>query len=65
MAQAEQGRYSFLVDSLANKHQIARAVNRYFGVKVKKVRTAFATGRVKKAIVELAKGEKIELLEGD
>ncbi len=72
------GRYAFEVDRRATKSTIAQAVEEVFGVKVKKVRTTMMRGKTKrsgryrrpikqadwkKAIVELAEGEKIDLLE--
>lgn len=71
------GRYTFRVDDRAHKHEIADAVEHAFGVEVVKVRTlkvrskpkrrGLSVGRSrawKKAIVELAPGETIELFEG-
>ena len=68
---------AFEVDRKANKTQIKQAVEKYFGVKVKSVRTMICRGRSKrtsrgigsvpywkKAIVRLKKGEKITLFEG-
>jgi len=57
------GKYSFWVDKRANKKEIARAVREFFGVKVKKVWTQTYQGKGKKAIVQLAEGEKIALFE--
>lgn len=67
--------YAFEVDVRANKVQIRQAVERIFGVKVERVNTSRlkgATHRVgwnlttesemKKAVVKLAEGEKIDLL---
>ena len=72
-----EGKYTFRVDDRAHKTQIAQAVQEVFGVKVAKVRTAkvrskpkrrgLSQGRTrawKKAIVQLAPGERIELFEG-
>ena len=69
--------YAFEVDRKASKTQIKKAVEKYFGVKVKSVRTSNERGRArrtsrgvgsvpywKKAIVRLHKDEKITLLEG-
>jgi len=76
--EAVWGRYFFEVDRRATKPEIAKAVEETFGVKVKKVRTSMVRGKTKrsgryrrpvkqtdwkKAIVELAEGEKIDLLE--
>jgi len=70
----EQGRYVFEVDSGANKHQIAKAVEWAFDVKVIKVNTLTVPGKVKrygrrpskqpdwkKAIVALQPGDTIQL----
>jgi large subunit ribosomal protein L23 len=71
------GKYTFRVDDRAHKTQIADAVERIFGVRVAAVRTAkvrskpkrrgLYSGRTrswKKAVVQLAPGERIELFEG-
>jgi large subunit ribosomal protein L23 len=71
------GKYTFRVDERAHKTQIARAVEEVFEVRVKGVRTAkvrskpkrrgLNSGRTrswKKAVVQLAPGERIELFEG-
>jgi large subunit ribosomal protein L23 len=71
------GKYTFRVDERAHKTQIARAVEEVFEVRVTAVRTAkvrskpkrrgLNSGRTrswKKAIVQLAPGERIELFEG-
>ena len=73
----ESGRYVFEVDSNATKHDIAKAVEWAFDVKVVKVNTLMVTGKVKrygrrpskqadwkKAIVLLASGDSIQLFEG-
>jgi large subunit ribosomal protein L23 len=72
-----EGKYSFRVNDRAHKTQIAQAVEEIFDVKVAGVRTskvrakpkrrALHQGRTrawKKAIVQLAPGERIELFEG-
>lgn len=72
-----EGKYTFRVDDRAHKTQIAHAVEEIFGVKVAAVRTAkvrskpkrrgLQQGRTrawKKAVVQLAPGERIELFEG-
>jgi large subunit ribosomal protein L23 len=72
-----EGKYTFRVDDRAHKTQIAQAVHEVFGVEVAQVRTAkvrpkpkrrgLTSGRTrawKKAIVQLAPGERIELFEG-
>ena len=66
--------YVFAVEPSANKHEIADAVRKLFGVEVKSVRTQSHMGKVrrmgrfagrrpdwKKAIVTLAEGESIEI----
>jgi large subunit ribosomal protein L23 len=71
------GKYTFRVDDRAHKTQIARAVEEIFDVRVAAVRTAkvrskpkrrgLHSGRTrswKKAIVQLAPGDRIELFEG-
>jgi large subunit ribosomal protein L23 len=72
-----EGKYTFRVDDRAHKTQIAQAVEEIFSVKVSAVRTAKVrpkpkrrglhqgkTRGWKKAIVQLAPGERIELFEG-
>jgi large subunit ribosomal protein L23 len=67
-------KYLFLVDKSANKIQIKRAVEDLYKVKVKAVNTFVLVGKlkkvryqlgrtpdVKKAVVTLKKGEKIEV----
>jgi large subunit ribosomal protein L23 len=71
------GKYTFRVDDRAHKFEIKDAVEQAFGVEVVKVRTSkvrskpkrrgMHSGRSrswKKAVVELAPGETIELFEG-
>lgn len=71
------GKYTFRVDSRAQKPQIGRAVEEIFNVTVVEVRTlkvrpkpkrrGLHYGRTrgwKKAVVELAPGDRIELFEG-
>ncbi len=71
------GKYTFRVDDRSNKYEIKNAVEVAFGVEVVKVRTSqvrskpkrrgLHTGKSrawKKAIVELAPGDRIELFEG-
>jgi len=71
------GKYTFRVDDRAHKTQISRAVEEIFDVRVKTVRTAkvrskpkrraLHSGRTrswKKAVVQLASGDRIELFEG-
>jgi large subunit ribosomal protein L23 len=70
------GRYSFEVAMTASKPAILKAVEAFFQVKVKEVRTMIVHGKMrrigrhqgrqanwKKAIVTLAEGQKIEMLE--
>lgn len=70
-------KYVFEVDIRANKNQIKEAVQIAFDVKVLEVNTAIVKGKAKrfgrrvtrrpnwkKAIVTLAQGDKIEILEG-
>jgi large subunit ribosomal protein L23 len=72
-----EGKYTFRVDDRAHKTQIAHAVEEIFDVRVDRVRTAkvrakpkrrgLHQGRTrgwKKAVVQLAPGERIELFEG-
>ena len=71
------GKYTFRVNERAHKTQIARAVEEVFDVRVAAVRTAkvrskpkrrgLHSGRTrswKKAVVQLAPGDRIELFEG-
>jgi large subunit ribosomal protein L23 len=74
-----EGKYTFRVNDRAHKTQIAHAVEEIFDVEVAKVRTskmhskpkrrtlAQPKGRTrgwKKAVVQLAPGERIDLFEG-
>jgi large subunit ribosomal protein L23 len=72
-----EGKYTFRVDDRAHKTQIAQAVESVFGVKVKAVRTSKVRSKPKrrglhqgrsrswkKAVVQLAPGDKIDLFEG-
>lgn len=72
-----RGVYSFWVEPDANKTQIKNALQQAFGVKVVKINTMNVEGKKKrvgrfegyrpdrkKAVVVLAKGQKIEALEG-
>lgn len=77
MGAVEDGRYTFIVDRAASKHQIKKAVETIFSVNVIGVRTATLKKKqkrlpnrrmvrpapVKKAIVELKKGEKLDIYE--
>jgi large subunit ribosomal protein L23 len=71
------GKYTFRVNERAHKTQIARAVEEVFSVRVAAVRTSKVrakpkrrgvhSGRTrswKKAVVQLAAGDRIELFEG-
>jgi len=71
------GKYTFRVHDKAHKTQISHAVEQIFGVHVRSVKTSkvnakpkrrgLHAGRTrawKKAIVQLAPGERIELFEG-
>ena len=74
----EGGRYCFQVDRAATKIEIKLSVEKFFGVKVKDVKTTTVpaqkrrVGRLrkeikiakwKKAVVELEKGQKIDTFE--
>ena len=72
-----EGKYTFRVHDRAHKTQIAHAVQEIFDVNVAAVRTSFVSPKPKlrgltrgktrgwkKAIVQLAPGERIELFEG-
>jgi large subunit ribosomal protein L23 len=72
-----EGKYTFRVHERSNKTQIAHAVEEAFGVNVASVRTAKVRPKPKrrglhaghsrgwkKAVVQLAPGERIELFEG-
>jgi large subunit ribosomal protein L23 len=76
-ADAERGKYTFVVKANATKPEIRRAVEEIWGVRVdavntisrrgKKVRRRFVTGRrsdTRRAVVTLHAGEKIEMFEG-
>jgi large subunit ribosomal protein L23 len=77
MSLLADNKYTFIVDPRANKVEIKKAVEELFKVKVEKVNTMRVKGKtrrvrnvvgrrpeVKKAIVTLRKGDKIELFEG-
>ena len=78
MTQAQKGWYSFAVSRLIRKESIAREVARLYNVTVRDVRTIHKTGKVrrsgrkmlatrhadwKKALVKLAKGQRIPVFE--
>ena len=69
-----EGKYTFKVDSRANKLEIKEAIEKIFNVKVTSIRTMNVkpkkrrvgrytglTNRTKKAIVTLAEGQTIDL----
>ncbi len=56
------GRYAFLVNKQATKKQITQAMKTFFGVHPQRVWTGVVRGQ-KKALVQLAEGEKIDLFE--
>lgn len=73
----EQNKYTFEVALKATKSDVKRAVEEIFGVKVVKVNTVRVRGKVKrlghyvgrrpdrkKAIVQVAEGQRIEIFEG-
>lgn len=72
-----EGKYTFRVADRAHKTQISHAIEEIFGVRVAAVRTAKVRAKPKrrgvhsgttrswkKAVVQLAPGERIELFEG-
>lgn len=76
-AAAERGQYTFVVHPDATKPDIRRAVEQIWGVRVKKVATMRRHGKtvrrrwvrgrradIRRAVVTLAAGEKIEMFEG-
>jgi len=77
MKAAEKNRYAFIVDRAASKDQIKQAIKMVFGVSAIGVRTMVLKKKqkrlnnrriiqpasVKKAIVELKKGEKLDIYE--
>lgn len=76
-ADAERGKYTFVVDGKATKPEIRRAVEMIWGVRVSKVNTVrrrgksvrrrYVTGKrsdTRRAIVTLQSGDKIEMFEG-
>jgi large subunit ribosomal protein L23 len=73
----EQGKYLFEVSASANKVEVARAVEKLFGVRVAKVNTQWIRGKQKrvgrnigkranwkKAVVTLRAGDVIDFFEG-
>jgi large subunit ribosomal protein L23 len=77
MSLASEGKYTFRVEKKLNKYKIKKLVEEVFGVKVVGVRTMNEAGETKrtmagrkrviqptkKAIVQLAEKEKIDLFE--
>jgi len=76
-AAMEQNKYTFEVAPRATKTQIKKSVEKIFGVKVVKVNTVRVHGKLKrlgrfegrrperkKAVVQLAEGDRIEIFEG-
>jgi large subunit ribosomal protein L23 len=76
-ATEKQNRYGFVVDTKANKYQIKAAVEKLYDVKVLNIKTNITpgklkrmgksikkSGKVKKAFVQLAEGQKIEFFRG-
>ncbi len=77
LAEAKQGKYTFRVPSAMTKNEIAAKIAQIFGVKVTAVRTVktgpekgrnargrkFANLAVKKAIISLKSGDKIDVFE--
>ncbi len=77
LMQEKNNQYTFAVDTDANKVEVRRAVQEQFDVNVTKVRTMNVRGKQrrvrgsegytsdwKKAIVTLAEGDHIEVVEG-
>lgn len=78
MAQTKLGLYTFVVSPEANKLQVAKAVADKYNVKVlsvkiinskpkiksqRRARTSYSTGKTKKALVQLAKDQKLAIFE--
>lgn len=78
MQQAKSGLYTFIVASEANKLQVAKAVAEKYSVKVlsvkiinskpkiksqRKARSTYSTSKIKKALVQLAKDQKLAIFE--
>jgi large subunit ribosomal protein L23 len=78
MAGAAQQKYTFEVAPDSNKIEIGQAISKIFNVKVQKVNTLTVKGKkkrlgrypeghtpdIKKAVVTLAPGQRIEIFEG-
>ena len=76
-ASEKYNRYGFVVNTKANKNQIKEAVEKLYDVKVKSVKTNITpgklkrvgmrlsrTGKIKKAYVQIAEGQRIEFFKG-
>ena len=78
LREAAKGRYTFAVQKSANKPYIAQVISKVFGVKPINVKTAIVKGEFKrtgklrflvhagswkKAIIQLAPGQKIDLFD--
>lgn len=78
MKQAKLGLYTFIISSEANKLQVAKAVADKYSVKVisvkiinskpkiksqRKSRSTYSTGKIKKALVQLDKGQKLAIFD--
>ena len=76
-AEAERGKYTFIVNPRATKPDIRRAVEQIWGVRVRSVNTMKRHGKTvrrrwvqgkrphaRRAVVTLAPGEKIAIFEG-
>ena len=74
---SEMGKYAFMVALKANKGMVKEAVQKSFGVKVMDVNIAMIRGKrkrygarpkkrpdIKKAVVTLRPGDKIQIIEG-
>lgn len=53
--------YSFMVDKKANKHQIKKAVEEIYGVKVEQVRTMIIKGKLKKMRNMVLMGQRADV----
>jgi large subunit ribosomal protein L23 len=77
MSLVQGNKYTFIIALTANKVEVKKAVEELFKVKVKKVNTVRVKGKakrvrnivgrtpeIKKAIVTLREGDRIEIFEG-
>jgi len=77
MSLVQGSKYTFIIALTANKVEVKKAVEELFKVKVKKVNTVRVKGKakrvrnivgrtpeIKKAIVTLREGDRIEIFEG-